>query len=185
MRRDVRPRRLPPSYGPCRGPPSSSASDWSAPGRRGRGSTPHPRLGFLARATVCTRDRLHGDRSARRGSRLRARFRPPLAWLGSRPLLGRVESRPAPVRPPGLDFVRLSESKNAKSPLHPGFRPDDRDAEVARPVALGASIRRAVAGTAGEPRGQRVMCPRAAASVRVRVSACSCGAVGRPRQQRR
>jgi predicted enzyme related to lactoylglutathione lyase len=37
-----------------------------------------------------------------------------------------------------LDFVRLDESKKAKSRLHLDFRPIDQDAEVARLVAHGA-----------------------------------------------
>ncbi|NEW77383.1 VOC family protein [Streptomyces rhizosphaericus] len=48
------------------------------------------------------------------------------------------EIRPAPDRVPGLDFVRINESKKAKSRLHLDFRPDDQDAEVARLVAHGA-----------------------------------------------
>ncbi|MGF1431644.1 VOC family protein [Kitasatospora sp. LaBMicrA B282] len=48
------------------------------------------------------------------------------------------EIRPAPDRKPGLDFVRIAESKTAKSRLHLDFRPDDQDAEVARLVAHGA-----------------------------------------------
>ena len=46
--------------------------------------------------------------------------------------------RPEPNRLPGLDFVRLDESKKAKSRLHLDFTPDDQDAEVARLVAHGA-----------------------------------------------
>ncbi|MGH3331503.1 MAG: hypothetical protein ACRDPJ_09395 [Nocardioidaceae bacterium] len=42
------------------------------------------------------------------------------------------EIRPEPDRMPGLDFVRLDETKKAD------FRPDDQDAEVARLVAHGA-----------------------------------------------
>jgi hypothetical protein len=48
------------------------------------------------------------------------------------------EIRPEPDRLPGMDFVRLDESKNAKSRLHLDFRPDDQAAEVARLVAHGA-----------------------------------------------
>jgi len=48
------------------------------------------------------------------------------------------EIRPEPNRLPALDFVRLDESKKAKSRLHLDFRPDDQDAEVARLVAHGA-----------------------------------------------
>ncbi|MFF1743643.1 VOC family protein [Streptomyces mirabilis] len=46
--------------------------------------------------------------------------------------------RPEPDRLPGLEFVRLDESKKAKSRLHLDFVPDDQDAEVARLEALGA-----------------------------------------------
>jgi len=48
------------------------------------------------------------------------------------------EIRPAPDRLPGIDFVRLAESKKSKSRLHLDFRPDDQDAEVARLEAHGA-----------------------------------------------
>jgi predicted enzyme related to lactoylglutathione lyase len=48
------------------------------------------------------------------------------------------EIRPEPNRLPGLDFVRLDESKKVKSRLHLDFRPDDQDAEVARLEAHGA-----------------------------------------------
>ncbi|GAB2734297.1 VOC family protein [Streptomyces bullii] len=48
------------------------------------------------------------------------------------------EIRPEPDRLPGLDFVRIDESKKAKSRLHLDFRPDDQAAEVARLEALGA-----------------------------------------------
>jgi predicted enzyme related to lactoylglutathione lyase len=37
-----------------------------------------------------------------------------------------------------LEFVRLDESKKAKSRPHLDFRPDDQDAEVARLEAHGA-----------------------------------------------
>jgi hypothetical protein len=48
------------------------------------------------------------------------------------------EIRPEPDRLPGLDFVRLDESKKVKNRLHLDFRPDVQDAEVARMVAHGA-----------------------------------------------
>lgn len=48
------------------------------------------------------------------------------------------EIRPEPDRLPGLDFVRVEENAKAKSRLHLDFRPDDRDAEVARLLAHGA-----------------------------------------------
>ncbi|MGW8876416.1 VOC family protein [Streptomyces mirabilis] len=46
--------------------------------------------------------------------------------------------RPEPDRRPGLEFVRLDESKKTKSRLHLDFVPDDQDAEVARLEAHGA-----------------------------------------------
>src|ERR1700728_373839 len=48
------------------------------------------------------------------------------------------ETRPERDRLPGLDFVRLAESKTVKNRLHLDFRPDDQDAEVARLEAHGA-----------------------------------------------
>ena len=49
------------------------------------------------------------------------------------------EIRPAEDRLPGLLFVRVPEEKTAKNRLHLDFRPDDRDAEVQRLLALGAT----------------------------------------------
>jgi hypothetical protein len=49
------------------------------------------------------------------------------------------EIRPAPDRLPGLLFVRVPEQKTLKNRLHLDFRPDDRDAAVARLLDLGAS----------------------------------------------
>jgi hypothetical protein len=48
------------------------------------------------------------------------------------------EIRPAPERLPGLLFARVAEPKQGKNRLHLDLRPDDRDAEVERLVALGA-----------------------------------------------
>ncbi|MFG3103913.1 VOC family protein [Streptomyces sp. NPDC048182] len=48
------------------------------------------------------------------------------------------EIRPAPDRLPGLLFIRVPEAKSVKNRLHIDLRPDDRDAEVARLLALGA-----------------------------------------------
>ena len=42
-------------------------------------------------------------------------------------------------RLPGLLFVPVSGQKSIKNRLHLDFRPDDRDAEVERLVALGAT----------------------------------------------
>jgi hypothetical protein len=60
-----------------------------------------------------------------------------------------VEIRSDPDRLPGLDFVRLAESKRSKSRLHLDFRPDDQEAEVARLLAHGA--RRADVGQGEQP----------------------------------
>jgi hypothetical protein len=49
------------------------------------------------------------------------------------------EIRPAPDRLPGLLFVRVPEPKRLKNRLHFDFRPDDRDAAVARLLDLGAT----------------------------------------------
>jgi hypothetical protein len=49
------------------------------------------------------------------------------------------EIRPAADRLPGLLFVRVPETKKGKNRLHLDFRPDDRDPEVERMLALGAS----------------------------------------------
>jgi len=48
------------------------------------------------------------------------------------------EIRPTPDRLPGLLFVRVPEAKSVKNRLHLDFRPDDRQAEVDRLLALGA-----------------------------------------------
>jgi hypothetical protein len=49
------------------------------------------------------------------------------------------EIRPAVDRLPGLLFVAVPESKTVKNRLHLDFRPDDRDSEVVRMLALGAT----------------------------------------------
>lgn len=49
------------------------------------------------------------------------------------------EIRPAADRLPGLLFVRVPEQKSIKNRLHLDFRPNDRDAEVERLLALGAT----------------------------------------------
>jgi predicted enzyme related to lactoylglutathione lyase len=48
------------------------------------------------------------------------------------------ELRPDADTLPGLLFVKVPEGKTVKNRLHLDFRPDDRDAEVERLVALGA-----------------------------------------------
>lgn len=48
------------------------------------------------------------------------------------------EIRPAADRLPGVLFARVPERKTLKNRLHLDFRPDDRDATVARLLDLGA-----------------------------------------------
>jgi len=50
----------------------------------------------------------------------------------------RIEIRPSEDRLPGLLFVSVPDEKRTKNRLHLDFRPDDRDAEVERLVAMGA-----------------------------------------------
>ena len=49
------------------------------------------------------------------------------------------EIRPAADQLPGILFGASDDVKSVKNRLHFDFRPDDRDAEVARLVALGAT----------------------------------------------
>jgi hypothetical protein len=49
------------------------------------------------------------------------------------------EIRPAADRLPGLLFARVPEPKSIKNRLHLDFRPSDRDAEVERLLASGAT----------------------------------------------
>jgi predicted enzyme related to lactoylglutathione lyase len=49
------------------------------------------------------------------------------------------EIRAAADRLPGLLFGAVPEAKTVKNRLHLDFRPDDRDAEVERLIALGAT----------------------------------------------
>jgi predicted enzyme related to lactoylglutathione lyase len=50
------------------------------------------------------------------------------------------EIRPTPDRFPGLLFAAVPEPKTVKNRLHLDFRPDDRDSEVERMLALGATL---------------------------------------------
>jgi Glyoxalase-like domain len=61
-----------------------------------------------------------------------------LGWVVVGDADDEFEIRPAPDRLPGLLFVSVPEAKTEKNRLHLDFRPDDRDAEVARLVSLGA-----------------------------------------------
>jgi len=62
-----------------------------------------------------------------------------LGWVVVNDEPDEFEIRPEPNRLPGLLFVPVAEPKTIKNRLHLDFRPDDRDAEVQRLLALGAS----------------------------------------------
>jgi hypothetical protein len=62
-----------------------------------------------------------------------------LGWVVVNDDPDEFEIRPAADRLPGLLFVPVPERKTAKNRLHLDFRPDDRDAEVDRLLALGAT----------------------------------------------
>jgi hypothetical protein len=67
-------------------------------------------------------------------------WRNALGWVaveGGPP--GDYEIRPALDRLPGLLFGAVPEVKTVKNRLHLDLRPDDRDAEVERLLALGAT----------------------------------------------
>ncbi|MDX3797455.1 VOC family protein [Streptomyces sp. AK04-3B] len=61
-----------------------------------------------------------------------------LGWVVVDESPDEYEIRPEPDRLPGLLFGRTPDAKTVKNRLHLDFRPDDRDAEVARLVSLGA-----------------------------------------------
>jgi hypothetical protein len=62
-----------------------------------------------------------------------------LSWVVVNDDPDEYEIRPGPTRLPGLLFVPVPEPKTIKNRLHLDFRPDDRDAEVERLLALGAT----------------------------------------------
>jgi hypothetical protein len=67
-------------------------------------------------------------------------WRHALGWVVVSEDPDEFEIRPTAGRRPGLLFVRVSEPKTTtKNRLHLDFRPDDRDAEVERLLALGAT----------------------------------------------
>jgi glyoxalase superfamily protein len=66
-------------------------------------------------------------------------WREALGWVVVNDDPNEFEIRPAADRLPGLLFVPVPEQKTTKNRLHPDFRPDDRDAEVDRLLALGAT----------------------------------------------
>lgn len=62
-----------------------------------------------------------------------------LGWVVVNDDPDEFEIRPSPEQLPGLLFADVDEPKQVKNRLHLDFRPDDRDAEVDRLVALGAT----------------------------------------------
>jgi hypothetical protein len=62
-----------------------------------------------------------------------------LGWVVVEDDPDEFEIRPTPDQVPGLLFLRVKGSKATKNRLHLDFRPDDRDAEVARLLDLGAT----------------------------------------------
>jgi hypothetical protein len=66
-------------------------------------------------------------------------WREALGWVVFSDDPEEFEIRPAADRVPGLLFVPVPEPKTFKNRLHLDFRPDERDAEVERLVALGAT----------------------------------------------
>ncbi|HEY6474371.1 MAG TPA: VOC family protein [Acidimicrobiales bacterium] len=66
-------------------------------------------------------------------------WREALGWVVVNDDPDEFEIRPAADRLPGLLFVPVPGQKTSKNRLHLDFRPDDRDAEVDRLLALGAT----------------------------------------------
>lgn len=85
-----------------------------------------------------------------------------LSWVVVHSSDEEFEIRQTPDRLPGMDFVRIDESKKVKSRLHLDFRPDDQAAEVARLEAHGA--KRVDIGQ-GDSRGLSWQTPKAMSSV--------------------
>ncbi len=76
---------------------------------------------------------------ARDPSGLGAWWREALDWVVVNDDPDEFEIRPAADRLPGLLFVLVPGSKTMKNRLHVDLRPDDRDVEVERLLALGAT----------------------------------------------
>ena len=66
-------------------------------------------------------------------------WREALGWVVVNDDPDEFEIRPTADRLPGLLFVSVPETKTSKNRLHLDFRPDDRDREVERLLALGAT----------------------------------------------
>lgn len=66
-------------------------------------------------------------------------WRDALGWVVVNDDPDEFEIRPTADRLPGLLFALVAEPKTTKNRLHLDLRPDDRDAEVARLLELGAT----------------------------------------------
>jgi hypothetical protein len=66
-------------------------------------------------------------------------WRDALGWIVVNDDAEEFEIRPTADRLPGLLFVSVAEPKTTKNRLHIDLRPDDRDAEVQRLLAIGAT----------------------------------------------
>ena len=62
-----------------------------------------------------------------------------LGWVVVNDEPNEFEIRPRPDQMPGLLFVPVPEMKSINNRLHLDFRPHNRDAEVTRLVAMGAT----------------------------------------------
>lgn len=76
---------------------------------------------------------------ARDPSSLGSWWREALGWVVVNDDPDEFEIRPSADRLPGLLFAAVPEQKTVKNRLHLDFRPDDRDSEVERLLALGAT----------------------------------------------
>jgi hypothetical protein len=66
-------------------------------------------------------------------------WREALGWVVVNDDPDEFEIRPSADRLPGLLFLPVPDHKTSKNRLHLDFRPDDRDSEVDRLLALGAT----------------------------------------------
>jgi predicted enzyme related to lactoylglutathione lyase len=66
-------------------------------------------------------------------------WRDALGWVVVNDDPDEFEIRPTADRLPGLLFALVQEPKTTKNRLHLDFRPEDRDSEVERLLALGAT----------------------------------------------
>ena len=114
---------------PCHGRSSQPAVLSRRSGRAVDASTYHRRVSLEWEQTIV---------DARDPGSLGRWWQDALGWVVVNEDPDEFEIRPAADRIPGLLFVRVPEPKFTKNRLHLDFRPDDRDAEVDRLLALGA-----------------------------------------------